>query len=1148
MNTSTFALLTAYATVATLGFVSPAFSIPVTEQVATTDIKISASSIYASAATLVDHSGLDDQMRHDSNSGAATMWHTALVATESAPAGQIPACPAWLRFDFGKPQTVDGLELWNHNQAGYTNRGLREVRVYGTMDGSKWVLLADITLKQAGGTAEEAQVFPLKTGGKALTGVILAAKSNYGGNVYGLSEVQFTNTREVAADALPFPTDMAATVQPFYRHRPDGEAGREVRLGFTGTRLYGRAKLEVTVDGQTVETQDLPENVKGLGYYSLLLPKGVGVDKAAEVSVTLRQGAKVQSSKPFLVPAQRQWTVFVYPHSHVDIGYTNTHENVEIIHKRNVVNGIRIANATAKRPEGLRYKWNPEVIWPVERYLSTATAKQKEEVYTAIRQGRMVLDAGYVNVNTSVCADEEMFHLLHDARQLQKKTGATVDTFVQVDVPGVSWGLLPVLNQSGIKYAFCLFNGIDRTGLAPGLSHRPFWWVGPDGKSKVLFYQPGDYTPGFKAKGMGHYQSWMGVVNPDDIPQTIKTANPRANFLDGYLLGTLKALESWGDKYPYDLFAMSWAMADNTPLDEDLPEAVRMWNEEYAYPKLAISSAHDIMSAFDEKYGDQLPVVRGDYTEYWTDGLGTAAKFTGMNRVAKERLIQADTLASMLNPTKPAPRAEVEASWRNILLGSEHTWCYADPNHPYFQEAIWKVKKSYFQAAQDTSIALLKQSAEQVPAGPSVAVMNTLSWNRGGLVTLSAEASKAGDRVIDDAGAAVPSQRLSTGELAFLASNIPALGSKAYRVQSGQATPPPVPAALKGDSASNGVLTATLDPATGNIKSLLCAGNPHEFVNPAQDGGLNAFRQLPGGSADGKPDTEIKVSVKENGPLVVEWQVDSVAPGCKSVSRAVRLVAGQPWLECSNVVDKLAVAAKEGIHFGFAFAVPNREIRADIPWGVMRVDADQMPEANRNWIAFQRWLDVSNDQCGVTWASLDASTFEVGGMTANIIGAATGSPHWIRNLQPSSTIYSWALNNHWHTNFPLTQEGLIPFRYRVMPHATGYDAAVANRFGVEQAQPLVATPAQSNPVTKPVVALEGSPSITIAILKGSTDGKDTILRLRSVSEKDEIVRLVWPDRAPDSVRLCTLDEEPGEEVGTTVTVPGNGFVTLRVKW
>ncbi len=31
---------------------------------------------------------------------------------------------------------------------------------------------------------------------------------------------------------------------------------------------------------------------------------------------------------------------------------------------------------------------------------------------------------------------------------------------------------------------------------------------------------------------------------------------------------------------------MTWCMADNTPVDADLPDAVKSWNEEYAYPHL----------------------------------------------------------------------------------------------------------------------------------------------------------------------------------------------------------------------------------------------------------------------------------------------------------------------------------------------------------------------------------------------------------------------------------------------------------------------------------------------------------------------------------------------------------------------------------
>ena len=72
------------------------------------------------------------------------------------------------------------------------------------------------------------------------------------------------------------------------------------------------------------------------------------------------------------------------------------------------------------------------------------------------------------------------------------------------------------------------------------------------------------------------------------------------------------------------------------------------------------------MFMIEEKYGKDLPVVKGDYTEYWTDGLGTAARLTAMNRNAKERVSQAETLWSMLADGHAAPRDEMDEAWRYI--------------------------------------------------------------------------------------------------------------------------------------------------------------------------------------------------------------------------------------------------------------------------------------------------------------------------------------------------------------------------------------------------------------------------------------------------------------------------------------------------
>ena len=59
-----------------------------------------------------------------------------------------------------------------------------------------------------------------------------------------------------------------------------------------------------------------------------------------------------------------------------------------------------------------------------------------------LSDGQVGLDASFANLNTSACADEELMHYLQGGMRLRRQTGAKLDTMVQVDVPGMSWGLM----------------------------------------------------------------------------------------------------------------------------------------------------------------------------------------------------------------------------------------------------------------------------------------------------------------------------------------------------------------------------------------------------------------------------------------------------------------------------------------------------------------------------------------------------------------------------------------------------------------------------------------------------------------------------------------------------------------------------------
>lgn len=101
------------------------------------------------------------------------------------------------------------------------------------------------------------------------------------------------------------------------------------------------------------------------------------------------------------------------------------------------------------------------------------------------------------------------------------------------------------------------------------LDGKPFWWVGPDGESKVLFLQPGQYAnSGSMTKGGETGRPWFGQRDQKKVPLRIQTGKANVDFTD-----KLIALEK--DNYPYDFTVLSWSLWDNNPLDADVPYAVQ---------------------------------------------------------------------------------------------------------------------------------------------------------------------------------------------------------------------------------------------------------------------------------------------------------------------------------------------------------------------------------------------------------------------------------------------------------------------------------------------------------------------------------------------------------------------------------------------
>ncbi len=101
----------------------------------------------------------------------------------------------------------------------------------------------------------------------------------------------------------------------------------------------------------------------------------------------------------------------------------------------------------------------------------------------------------------------------------------------------------------------------------------------------------------------------------------------------------------------------------------------------------------------------------------------------------------------------------------------------------------------------------------------AIDVYNTSSAVRTELVLIPANLSTAGDLVKDIHGNKIVSQRLSTGELSFMTTDIPALAKSRYTIHSGKAYSKGSAVKMGANSISNGIYSIELDDKTGTIKN-----------------------------------------------------------------------------------------------------------------------------------------------------------------------------------------------------------------------------------------------------------------------------------------------------------------------------------------
>ncbi|GAA4622579.1 glycoside hydrolase family 38 C-terminal domain-containing protein [Actinoallomurus vinaceus] len=979
-----------------------------------------------------------------------------------------------------------------------------------------------------------------------------------------------------------------ADVPPLFRRDETGLLLQAVRVTATGAVPDG---LQFVLKDGDIE---VASGTDGL----LLVPE---VARPRRLRLEVRDGAGVVGAGPVTVTPQRKWNVFVVHHSHLDIGYTDPQGTVLRHHLDYVDAALRLAARTDGWPDDARFRWTVESSLPALRWLAERPAESVSEFVGRVREGSIEVTAFPFQLHTEACSTDELYRLLRHVADLRDRHGIETRSAMHTDVPGAVVGVVDALTAAGVRYLAAAHNWAGRSVpylVGGDRLSRPFRWRAPSGRELLVWFTD---TP----HGMAYMEgNTVGLVDGYDLALDLL---PR--YLDSlarrpypYGPGTFGWLGPDVPKDPYELDAVhlrvQGAHADNAG-PSIMPALIsRRWNEEWAYPRLRMATNTDFFTHIEEHHADRLPVHEGDWTDWWADGLGSGARPLGYVRRAENILRAAETVNAMAYTRDGEDDREVteavDAAYDKAATFNEHTWGAANPWEDAEEAGDsgglqWTRKSAVGYGTYDDAADLLHAGIRRLGAtaagGPgalaSFLVVNTGTAERTDVVTaflprdvialdepIALVDARTGRRVPHHETVVDPDDwpsRPIGRHLEAVVSDVPGIGRvRLDVVRAGE----PAPAAVEPANAGvieNEFYRVEYDIREGHLRSIFDKVAGRELVDAEAVAGFGQYiydryataphfnhlsghvpasdKTLLGDRAIAKGAVITKAERTAAGERLV---VEANGKGVDWIRTTIELYAGVPRLDIRMQLAKQGVAGKEAVFFAFPFAVSGPPAAWELTGGVGGTEIAQVPGSARHMLPIRHWIAFEDGDLSVAWATLEAPLVQLGTIH---MPYAPFPPTLDRE---PGTIYSWALNNIWDTNFPSQQQGETTFRYAIASAAGVPATRLGGTAAAGLTDPLIAVLATGSAVAPPVSELVtiDAPDVLITSVGRGHRGDDLVVRLQSMAADpvEAGLRVSGLRRAHQSAGLEQDLRELSVRDGVAgVTLPARGVAAVFIE-
>ena len=806
------------------------------------------------------------------------------------------------------------------------------------------------------------------------------------------------------------------------------------------------------------------------------------------------------------------YTVYVAPHSHIDLVWYWTYDKTQVIS----INILRHALDLLKSDP--RYTFTQDQKLALQPFWDSLSEPDRAFLRKMIQEGRFEVTTGmYVQPDVAEPDFESLTREFLPALPWMNQTfGAKVSTAWNIDTYGHTVQMPQLFHQAGLSY-FVFMRDIPKPLV--GSVKSPFYWVSPDG-SKVLSY--------WLSEGYGFNEHLK-----DSVTHNVE--------------GNDKIFATWGS----DLYLPT----ESTAVIEN---KIRKAAEEDHIPikEVVFCTPHQYFEAV-EKSGVKLPTYTYDLNppQYIQDLRGLYGERPDgklANRRAEEMLESAekfDSVSTMFGSTYPSERLNV--AWENVLFNQDH-----DAIPGSHTDAVDDEMMSRYGGAIETGRDTLAKSLYTISRHVNTKgsgdypflVFNPLSFSRTEVVhygPLFKETLK-NFQLFDMAGQPVPFRSvavphqdgdpLGMAVIEFEAKDIPALGYQLYRIQPAEGTARAAAWGPVRPEISNQYYSLTIDPANGLIASLKDRRTGRELLDTKKYFGNELVLE-----EEKNPDTEGMVRLTGNEVRSSSFPADSITEIDDDLGTTIR--SEGPFL-----------GGRRRQEITIYKSIPRIDLRTELLGfpGHDGMLGAVFPVASGKDVTlhYETHNAVTLRPDGIfesgTWMDAESDGYGLG-----IINKGLGGFHTEDGVLRLTLLRS--ITNYRGYNAPGASEaGSHVFEYSIYPHAGAWDAGelINQAHSFNSPVRVIATDEHDGilPARHSFMTVAGNFEVTA--LKKAENGEGFILRGHETLGKDGSVQLDFPF-AVQSVWTADLLEQklqslPLKARKIDLSLRPFEFVTLRL--